>query len=107
MQLIKLRSGKKSRQHFDALLERYRTQGGAVEPFLQAAQDAEISPLERVEIALELFAGWKWSNGQARRFSGLNIFDFQQLLKEREIPIHYTEEGLEEDLKTIGKISAE
>jgi predicted HTH domain antitoxin len=56
----------------------------------------------KIEYALMQYKKGEFSFGQAANFSGINIWDFPELLKQNKIPINYDEEELEEDLKTIG-----
>jgi predicted HTH domain antitoxin len=44
------------------------------------------------------------SFGQARRLSGLSVWDFLELLRKREVQLHYDIAELEEDLKTLREI---
>jgi len=53
------------------------------------------------EIALLLYAQKRLSAGQARELSGLNIYEFQALLTERELYVNYDVDDLGADLKTL------
>jgi predicted HTH domain antitoxin len=44
--------------------------------------------------------------GQARQFSGLSVWDFLDLLRERKIPLHYDLSEYEEDSETVRKLTA-
>jgi predicted HTH domain antitoxin len=44
----------------------------------------------RRELALHLFEEDKLSFGKARELSGMSVWDFQQLLGSRGIPVHYS-----------------
>lgn len=55
----------------------------------------------RIEIALLLYSQKRLSSGQARELGGLNIYEFQQLLTDRDLFVNYEVEDLEADLKTI------
>ena len=44
------------------------------------------------------------SFGQARRLSGLSVWDSLELLRKREVQLHYDIAELEEDLKTLKEI---
>ena len=44
----------------------------------------------RCELALHLFEEEKLSFGKARELSGMSVWDFQQLLGSRGIPVHYS-----------------
>ncbi|MCX7012131.1 MAG: UPF0175 family protein [Candidatus Sumerlaeota bacterium] len=58
----------------------------------------------RRETAALLFSQWKWSIGRACEFSGMDRLHFQRFLASRGIPVHYTPEGLEEDLRAMEKL---
>ena len=58
-------------------------------------------PEIRRELALALFQQEKLTLGQARRLAGLSHLDFQALLAERQIPIHYGVEEFRQDLRTL------
>ncbi len=58
----------------------------------------------RQELAVYLFEKGKLSFGQARRLSGLSVWDFMELLRDRKVPLHYDVAELEEDLKTLEEI---
>ena len=58
----------------------------------------------RQELAVYLFEKGKLSFGQARRLSGLSVWDFIELLRDRKVPLHYDVAELEEDLKTLKEI---
>ncbi len=58
----------------------------------------------RQELAVYLFEKGKLSFGQARRLSGLSVWDFMELLRDRKVPLHYDVAELEEDLKTLKEI---
>ena len=61
----------------------------------------------RCELALHLFEEDKLSFGKARELSGMSVWDFQQLLGSRGIPVHYDVESYENDretLKQLGRI---
>jgi predicted HTH domain antitoxin len=66
---------------------------------LAAAHMSE--PEIRRELALALFQQEKLTLGQARRLAGLSHLDFQALLAERQIPIHYGVEEFRQDLRTL------
>ena len=65
-------------------------------------ENAGISAHELVqEIAIYLYAKNKLSFGQARKLSGLNVLQFQELLYTNNVPGHYGITELEEDFKSI------
>jgi len=55
----------------------------------------------RIELALLLFEKNILSFGQARRFSGMNVLDFQQLLAQHKIAMHYDWDDYLDDQRTI------
>ncbi len=57
----------------------------------------------RGEIACMVYAQNRFTMGQAKKFAGLNIFEFQKLLDEKEIPLHYSKKDFENDLIVINK----
>jgi predicted HTH domain antitoxin len=70
-------------------------------------ESAHVSEAEvRSEIALALFARDRLTLAQAARLAALPQLDFQALLAERKIPIHYDVAEFEEDLKTLERLAA-
>ncbi len=53
------------------------------------------------ELAIHLFREGKLSFGKARELAGLNVWEFQNLLGSRNIPLHYGVEEYEDDLRTL------
>lgn len=60
--------------------------------------EPEIEPRLRLELALALYAQDILSFGKAVELSGISRYQFGDLLTQREIPRHYTDEDLELDL---------
>ena len=58
----------------------------------------------RHELALHLFEEEKLSFGKARELSGMSVWDFQQLLGSRGIPVHYDVASYEKDRETLKKM---
>lgn len=56
------------------------------------------------ELALYLFQQGKLSFGKARELADMSVWEFQQLLGSRGIPIHYDVEDYEEDLATLEEL---
>jgi predicted HTH domain antitoxin len=56
------------------------------------------------ELALSLFEQGKLSFGKARELAEMTVWEFQQLLGSRGIPIHYDIEDYEEDLTTLREL---
>jgi predicted HTH domain antitoxin len=70
-------------------------------------ESAHVSEAEvRSEIALALFARDRLTLAQAARLANLPQLDFQALLAERRIPIHYDVAELEEDLRTLQRLNS-
>jgi len=65
----------------------------------------ELEERLRVELALRLYEKGIASLGQARRIAGLSKWDFLELLAKEDIPIHYGEEELREDLEATRKLA--
>lgn len=61
--------------------------------------EGERSPAMKRELAISLYARDVLSFGKARALAGLSSREFQGLLGEREIPRHYGERELEEDIE--------
>jgi predicted HTH domain antitoxin len=59
----------------------------------------------RIKLALVLFEKNVFTFGQARRFSGLSIAAFQDLLAKHQIAMHYDWDDYQEDLKTLESIN--
>ncbi len=66
---------------------------------LAAAQLTE--PELRREIALTLFQQQRLTLAQASRLAQMSQREFQHLLAERRIPVHYGPEDFEQDLETL------
>ena len=58
------------------------------------------------ELAVHLFAEGKLSFGKAREVAAMGLWEFQQLLASRRIPINYDIEEYEEDLATLTRLDA-
>jgi predicted HTH domain antitoxin len=63
--------------------------------------DREVADSIKKELAIYYFQRNILSFGQARQLSTLSVWDFLEALRERKVPLHYTETEYEEDLKTI------
>jgi predicted HTH domain antitoxin len=53
------------------------------------------------ELAITLFQQERLTLGQARRLARMSRLDFQAMLAERRIPIHYGIDEFHEDIKTL------
>ena len=56
------------------------------------------------EIAVMLFQKEKLTLGQASRLADMSQFQFQHLISARQIPLHYNEDALEEDIETLKEL---
>lgn len=66
-------------------------------------EKAALTPDElRLEIAVMLFQKNRFTLGQVAEFTGLHQLEVQRELARRRIPLHYSLEDLEEDVKTLG-----
>lgn len=52
----------------------------------------------RLELAVSLYAQKVLSQGKAAELAGLDWFAFNEVLAQRDIPMHYGQKELEEDL---------
>ena len=55
----------------------------------------------KAELALALFQRERLTLGQAAELAGLPQLDFQRLLANRRIPIHYGIEEMQQDLRRV------
>jgi len=72
-------------------------------PVLQKMTEAEV----KQELALSLYAARRVTIVQASHIAGLNLFDFQALLRDRQISQHYDESDFEKDLMVLRELNAE
>ncbi|WP_414550296.1 UPF0175 family protein [Anabaena sp. CCY 0017] len=66
---------------------------------LQTIQMSDTELLK--EIAVMLFQQERFTLGQASNFAGMNQLQFQRLLANRQIPLHYDIAELREDVKSL------
>ncbi len=57
----------------------------------------------RQEMAVQLYTKNIFTFGQARHLANLSVWEFQQLLGQKNIDRHYNEKELYEDMNTIKK----
>jgi predicted HTH domain antitoxin len=57
-----------------------------------------------VEIAVEHYVGHRLSLGKASEIAGLSLWQFRQLLGERQIPVHYDPEDVQEDVVNLREL---
>jgi predicted HTH domain antitoxin len=58
------------------------------------------------ELALSLYAARKVTLIQAADIAGVGFFEFQGLLKDRQIPQHYGVQDLEDDMRTLRELKS-
>lgn len=66
-------------------------------PSLEMMTEREL----RQELALSLYAARRVTLVQAADIAGAGLFDFQAMLRDRQIPQHYDERDLENDLLVL------
>ena len=59
---------------------------------------AEAEARLKLELAVSLYAQKALSQGKAAEMAGLGVLDFNDILVERQIPMHYGEKELAEDI---------
>ena len=68
----------------------------------EVLQSARLTETEvRQELAVALFQKEKLTLGQASRSAGMSQWQFQHLLANRQIPVHYDVGELETDMQTV------
>lgn len=68
--------------------------------------EAQLSPQAfKLEIAVMLFEKDLFTLEQAYHFAEVGMVDFQKVLFERKIPMHYNVTDLEEDIQTLQKLN--
>ncbi|MFB2836667.1 UPF0175 family protein [Floridanema evergladense] len=75
-----------------------------IEPIILEISPASLGKGEQAilqEIALQLYAQNIFTFGQARRLANLSVWEFQQILGQKNIDRHYNESDLAEDVSTI------
>ena len=73
----------------------------------QVLKSAKMSEMDiQLEIAVMLFEKDKLSLGQASKLACLPRWEFQKVLAQRKIPLHYGVEEFEKDLETIKRLEA-
>jgi predicted HTH domain antitoxin len=61
--------------------------------------DEEVRQNAKIELAVAMYREGKWSTGKSAEFAGMYIGTFMDLLRDRNVPFHYTEEMLEQDIR--------
>ena len=68
----------------------------------EVIHSTRMSPQDmKLELTLTLFQQGKISFGKAREMAGMTVWDFQQLLGTRDIPVHYDIQDYLEDRVAI------
>lgn len=63
---------------------------------------ARLTPSEaKIELAVYLYSQRRLSIGKARELAGMSLWAFRQLLGSRQIPPHYDEADLLQDIETL------
>ena len=69
-------------------------------------ESAKLTEAElKAELALALFQQERLTLGQAAELAGLPQLDFQRLLADRRIPIHYGIEEMQQDLRRVQELA--
>ena len=58
----------------------------------------EVRRNAKIELAIEMYREGKWSTGKAAEFAGYARVAFMDLLRDRKVPMPYTDEMLEQDI---------
>ncbi len=64
-------------------------------------EDEELPDYIRKLVALELFREGEVSLGKASEIAGISIREMMVLLRERKVPLHYSEKDLDKDITLI------
>ena len=71
---------------------------------LAGLDDQPVSERARRLVALELFREGRVSLGRAAELAGQNLEAFMEFAAQREVPLHYTAEDLEQDRETAARL---
>lgn len=61
--------------------------------------EAEAARNAKIELAIEMYREGRWSTRKAAEFAAMNRWQFMDVLIARKVPMPYTKEMLEQDLK--------
>lgn len=68
---------------------------------------ARLTPSEMIlELAIWLYAQGRLSIGKARELAGVSLWEFRQVLASHRIAAHYDLADLQDDINSIGQLSA-
>ena len=56
------------------------------------------------EVAVHLYAEGRLSVGKARELADMSLWEFRQLLASRKIPVHFSQDDLQDDVATLQKL---
>ena len=71
---------------------------------LAGLDDQPVSERARQLVALELFREGRVSMGRAAELAGQTLEDFMEFSAQREVPLHYMAEDLEQDRETAARL---
>lgn len=66
--------------------------------------DKDVGDTLKKELAVYFFQRNMLSFGQARQLSSLSVWDFMEVLRERKVPLHYSETEYDEDAKIVEEL---
>lgn len=66
--------------------------------------DKDVGNTIKKELAVYFFQRNMLSFGQARQLSALSVWDFMETLRERNVPLHYSEAEYLEDSKIVQEL---
>ena len=58
----------------------------------------------KIELAVHLYETRKLSLGKAKSLAGVSLWEFQNILASRKIPVNYDMEDYKEDINTLKKL---
>ena len=59
----------------------------------------------KIEVAVYLYSEGRLSVGKAHELADMSLWQFRQLLASRQIPVHFDEDDLTEDIETLQDLS--
>ncbi len=67
-------------------------------------REKDFPRIVRETLSVELYREGLVSIGKAAEIAGVSIWEMQEILAKRKIPLHYYSEDLENDIKTLKKV---
>ncbi|MCX8089788.1 MAG: UPF0175 family protein [Verrucomicrobiae bacterium] len=58
----------------------------------------EVARNAKIELAIEMYREGRWTTGRAAEFCGMGRIEFMDLLRDRKVPMPYTEKMLQQDI---------